>query len=244
MKKLEIDENFYRKLYISTDELADIAMMGDQGVLINDMLKYNDVKKAIECLNIISMNEKMYPELPFLPLSYCDLSDIKCVIIGGTPDPTILKNWTGSAYSYDIKNYKSLLHSKIIHDIVGKLGAPDKIEGDFYKLQSKGVLMLHEMMCASAESFNQCRDLWYPIIHRLLNYISRTDANIPIVFTNIMAQKIFGPSIIDSFNVFNLRLTDIKDLSSVPEQFEMIEYTTNIKIKKEDRIDFIKLIEK
>jgi len=219
----------------------DLTSFGYQGHLISDFYLEEDVRIAISALNTIHMHEEMYPSLPFLPFSFCDINDVKCVIIGGMPNMSNIEKWTGSAYSYDIKNHKTLFHNKVIKDLNKGIPYFKDVESDNYRLQDSGILMLHETMSVSRNNFMSCATFWTPIIFRLLNYISINDASVPIVFTTKSAKETYRLAVLLSENVFSLNLKDADSISENPFIFNAIQVAINNKRGK-DKVDLLKLI--
>jgi uracil DNA glycosylase len=242
--KLETTKKSYTKpFYINQDMVNDLTQMGSQGAMINGMLEFHDIKEAIKCLNVISFKHEMFPSLAFSALSYCEISQIKCVIIGGMPDPTMLDKWTGSGYSYsDIKDHRTLLHKKMIEDIHGPCMFVKEIQTENYALQSDGVLLLHEAMSVTQEEPLTCRGLWAPIIFRILNLISIADNNVPIIFTTVAARQSFSSAVLASNYTACCHFAGETMIIKTPDVFENMEDTINRGRMVEDKIDFIKLI--
>lgn len=244
MEKLGMKKIFTKKLYIEDDIITDLSYVGIQGMMIQNMLDFYDVKEAIRMLNIISMKEDMFPSLAFSALSYFQLADVNCVIIGGMPDMSNIETWTGSGYSYDLQDHKTILHKKIIEDIYG-IGRYDKeVESDNDRLQRSGVLLLHDTMSVTKNHASTCRDLWVPIIFRILNNISVTDNNVPIIFTTNTSRSIYKNAVLASNTVECLNFTgNIMPVNS-PNVFEYVESVANRGKLKTDKIDFLDKITK
>jgi uracil DNA glycosylase len=244
MEKREQLDNWYRSLFIDDDVVNDLAAMGSQGVLIRDMMAEEDVSEGIRGLNALSMHETMYPSTPFLPLSYTDIDDIRCVIIGGMPEMDKLEKWNGSAYAYETLNYRSILHKKMIEDFHGSTIYKLGVDSDFYKLQSSGVLMLHEVMSITKEHPAVCKAFWYPIITKILFYISANNSDVPIVFTTTSAMATFRSCVANSNHVYCLRMSGNDGTGYMFPEFEAIECLSNFGVHTKDRIDFLKTITK
>jgi len=139
-------KNSTRKLYIEDEILNDLREVGTQGILMSNIMNYHDVITAVKCLNILSLKQEMFPSLAFSALSYMELSQIRCVIIGGMPNMDRIHDWTGSGYSYDGVDemggnnpLRTILHKKIIEDQHGITRYTNPLELDNHRLQMAGV---------------------------------------------------------------------------------------------------------
>ena len=250
-EKQEILKSCTRKLYIEDNILNDLREVGTQGVLMNNIMNYHDAIHAVKCLNILSLKQEMFPSLAFSALSYMELSNVRCVIIGGMPNMDKIECWTGSGYSYDLTDEmdgsnpeRTMLHKKIIEDQHGITKYTNPIELDNYKLQMNGVLLLHDAMSVTKESPTICRNLWSPIIFRILNEISKENHSVPIVFTTTTSRNIYGAAVLSSDNVMCLHFVGDSIMPLGPNVFEYLEDSMNKGKAPSHQIDFLKLITK
>lgn len=251
MEKQEILKNCTRKLYIEDEILNDLREVGTQGILMNDIMNYHDVAESVKCLNILSLKQEMFPSLAFSALAYTELSNIKCVIIGGMPNANRLNEWTGSGYSYDAIDEiggsspnRTMLHKKIIEDNHGITRYTNPLELDNHNLQMNGILLLHDTMSVTKENPVMCRNLWGPIIYRILNKISKDDSTVPIVFTTNTSKNLYGSAVLGSDTVVCLHFIGESVMPLGPNMFEYLEDTMNKGKIPAQQIDFLKLITK
>lgn len=250
-EKQETKKSYTRKLYIEDDILNDLREVGTQGILMSNIMNYHDVITAVKCLNILSLKQEMFPSLAFSALSYMELSQVKCVIIGGMPNMDRIHDWTGSGYSYDTVDdmgggnlNRTMLHKKIIEDQHGIARYTNPLELDNHKLQMNGVLLLHDTMSVTKESPTICRNLWAPIIYRILNEISKDDHKVPIVFTTTTSRNLYGSAVLGSDTVVCLHFTGESVMPLGPNMFEYLEDTMNKGKEPSQQIDFLKSITK
>jgi uracil DNA glycosylase len=239
-----MSKTFTRELYISADPIADLMTVGSQGLLINNIIEYHDVRESIKCLNAIAMDHEMFPCLSFSALSYTDLSFVKCVIIGGMPNSDRLETWTGSAYSYDDSTIPTILHKKIVDDMWGGTAYTKALSSDFAALQCDGFLMMHEALSVTKEEAITCRELWAPIVFRILNEISKSDNDVPIIFTTVAARNSFYNAVLNSNNVFCLAFSGENVAADSPNTFEYVEAIINHGVTAASKTDILKLITK
>jgi len=245
MDKQETKKIFTKKLYIDNDLIGDFQAIGTQSAILSSMLDFMDVSEAVKQINIVSMHEEMYPKMPLAALVNCgDFSELKCVIIGGMPEIKKLKDWTGSAYSYDLINYQTVLHKKIVCDILGESAFHGSAKSNNQDLQDTGILMMHDVLSTTEKNFFLCRDFWQPIIFRILHNISKLDSSIPIVFTSSSSMISFKSAVLGSDNIFCLGLSGNDILPSTPKVFGLVQEIINRGEVPASRINFLGLTSK
>jgi uracil DNA glycosylase len=234
-----------KEVYIQPKLFNELSTFGTQGTILDECLGFNDVQEAFKYINLLSLTDKMYPELPMNAFSYCDFAEIKCVIVGSMPDIGRLNVWTGSAFCYNSPSnicQGTILHDKIVQDCALTKYFQGKMSSDLIKMQDNGVLLLNEALSVTKKDFFFCKTLWRPIIARVLAQISISDNKIPFIFTTVAAFNNFKLSVINSDLVLCLNGCGEKPFPENPNIFDLVENHINRGATLSDKIKFLELI--
>jgi uracil DNA glycosylase len=234
-----------KAIYLRPESFFDLTECGIQGDVLDDALNYCDAEEAVKYINMISLADTMYPATPLKCLSYHNFNETRCVIIGGMPQSNRIKDWTGSAYSYSCpSNITSgtILHDKIMWDVMNSRHASGKILADNEKMQKEGILMMHEALSVTLKDFHLCKTLWTPIISRILSHLTYCDNKVVVIFTNLGAMHTYKNAVLNSNLVLCLQGYGDTAFPDEPNAFQVAESFINRGKMAGDKIDFMELM--
>lgn len=234
-----------KNAYVKEGFFSELQMIGHQGLLLDDMMQYNDVAFGLKNINMLSMTEEMFPKDPLAALTQCAFDDVCMVIIGGMPEKALYSEWTGSAFSYNVPDYRTRLHDKMILDLLGPSKFyNNKIDSTSERLQSSGVLMLNLTLSVCHKNPFICKDFWEPVIFRVLHHISTESPDVPIIFTNNTAEQAFKLAVIGSRYKFTLGIYDSLAASNPINVFQQVQDIINGKRVSASKLNIMNLISK
>jgi uracil DNA glycosylase len=250
-KKLDVKEPSIkvRSSYIDQTTFYNFSQANNvSGEILSQMISSVECKDSFRYINTIALKEQMYPKKAFNALSYCDLANIRCIILGGMPQQSRIESWTGSAFSYnsgDNISQGTIFTDKLQEDL-GKVSTYSNIISDNCQLQESGILLMHDVLSVTRSQENILKVLWRPIIGYLLSYLLYNDPEIPVVFTNMSSMVNHEFSSISAKNKFCLNGGGSNHaFPASPSIFDVVEAICNRGVlHMADRISFIDLISK